>query len=925
MSKGPNGEKCSAEHNEHKMQRRRKNPSYFSYWGKAKKETGSEGPDYHLLPYHCLDVAAVSLIWWQCSLAIRHSFKALTGLNEDKAKAWLLFFVALHDYGKWDIRFQRKACIAWRNVNPVVSSRDAPLSQKQINEYNHGPSGLSWLMSDFSDRFQSDWLCCEKNKDWELWRPWMAAVAGHHGVVPDPERWDDADIALPSGCDERIKLAFEESRKEWLSLLEQLFLKPAGLVLSDNPPPLPSTTALAGFCSVCDWIGSSDYFSYNDQPQTTFENIKKWFESRLACAEAALRNAGMVSHVNPDPSVDKLLVDQQSRQVQCLLPALPKCNSLTLIEASTGSGKTEVALAYAWELLEQSLADSIVFALPTQATANAMLKRLEAAAPVIFDQQSNLVLAHGKAKYQQDFIDLQRAGIASTLQGREEAWVQCGEWLAQSRKRVFLGQIGVCTVDQVLMSVLPIKHNFVRGFGVGRSVLIVDEVHAYDSYMYELLCKVLQEQHQVGGSAILLSATLPQNQKSRLAQSWRSELDRQVDEYPLITHCSGSGAQIFDLQEYPDQRPPEESVTVELFASDRMVPNEAILSRITDAVKTGAQVCFVCNLVDVAQCLYQQLRAVFEQEDSLDGRQVSLFHSRFTFIDRQHKEQKVLDTFGRNPNPANARDKGHLLIATQVVEQSLDIDFDWMLTQLCPVDLLFQRLGRLHRHDRKTRPPGFEHKRCTVLVPSSPDYQLHALIYGNSRVLWRTHQLLQKTVAENNSEITFPGAYRKWIEPVYAQKAWPDEPECIVDSFEKFEQEQSASRYAACSLMARTFSLEDTDSNAACLTRDGEMGLNLVPYLENSQVDKTLLNGREVSGLEGGQYFEAINLNTVPVPASWRKARSGQLPEPDENGLVWLKMNCMKKLFQSRYGKYTYQYEPETGLQRIESKEKDAP
>lgn len=894
--------------------------SFYRYWGKAKKDPDQTGPDYHLLPYHCLDVAAVANVWWSHSKAIVNSFMQLPGLTENKSKAWVLFFIALHDYGKWDLRFQRKAPAVWRTINPDLAAMDLQLSDNDVKTYFHGPEGLAWFYQDCDERFSSnDWL--DENEDWVMWSGWLAAVAGHHGHIPESQA---KEAALPSRC----KLAeplIKKARLAWLEAIEVMFLRPAGLSLNDTPPELEakSQIMLAGFCSVCDWLGSSHFFPYDPEPQTSQQALKDWYEQRIEYAQKALTAAGVLSHIQPKPSVEKLLVkDQQPRQVQCLLNNLPLRQNLTLIEASTGSGKTEVALAYAWKLLEQGLADSIVFALPTQATANAMFARLEKAADAIFQQETNLVLAHGKARSQELFEILKQAGKTQTLQGTEEAWVQCGEWLAQSRKRVFLGQIGVCTVDQVLVSVLPIRHKFVRGFGIGRSVLIVDEVHAYDSYMYGLLTGVLQQQKAAGGSAILLSATLPAHQKQTLAKAWQCQIEIKSDSrYPLITTYHQDDVQTFDLENLPDQQPPLHHVNLELITNESLLPDEGLLQSIEEAVCKGAQVCLVCNLVDVAQNLYQTLVQRFELNLELNQEQINLFHSRFTFIDRQKKEQMVMDTFGIEPKPENARDKGHLLIATQVVEQSLDVDFDWLITQLCPVDLLFQRMGRLHRHQRK-RPKGFEQSLCTVLVPDSLDYQLHELIYGNSRVLWRTHKLLEKAI-EQTAQIEFPTAYREWIEPVYQEDEWRNEPEAVKASFEKFSDDAFTSRCNANQLMASSMNpLNDDDAKVSVLTRDGEMSLSLVPYVSALNGNRCLLDGQQLDVLDDSERFEAINLNTVPVPRSWGR-KTDQLPEPDMNGLIWLEMRVSDKGYCCEYGIWRYYYSSENGFQRMENNLKE--
>ncbi len=900
--------------------------SYFQYWGKAKPET-DDGPAYHLLPYHCLDVAAVADIWLKASSSLRRSFAAASNLDDQHTRAWMLFFIALHDYGKFDLRFQRKAAEAWKAVNPQLSEVPAQLNGLEIKEYNHGPAGLYWFYKDLEERFSAGDgdFCFEDNDDWEAWCSWLSPVVGHHGIVPDSGDKDRPKYALPLAVSKQLMDTLKQSRMEWLQALEQLFLIPAGLTLSDNPPELKTSKnnqsraiMLAGFCSVCDWLGSSDHFEYNDQPCDDIDALRAWYVNRLTVAEDTLADAGVIGQVKAYQGVSSLLdSDSRPRQVQCLVDKLPQAPGLTIIEASTGSGKTETALSYAWQLLAAGLADSIVFALPTQATANAMLSRLEKAAPLLFVDQTNLVLAHGRAKYQQDFIDLKQACRPQTAQGHEEAWVQCGNWLAQSRKRVFLGQIGVCTVDQVLVSVLPVKHKFVRGFGLGRSVLIVDEVHAYDSYMYGLLEAVLEQQRLAGGSAILLSATLPFEQKRQLAAAWNCALPNDNKHYPLISHCQAGRVECFDLSELPEQQPKATTVNIELLKTPALLPDQNLLQRMLNAAEQGAQVCLVCNLVAVAQQIYQALRQQMQQSPTLNEEQLLLFHSRFIFADRQKKEQTVLEWFG--PESSARGQQGRLLIATQVVEQSLDLDFDWLITQLCPVDLLFQRMGRLHRHAKNQtgRPVGFTEPVCTVLLPENIDYDLHAVVYGNSRVLWRTQQLLEQAERENDAQITFPGVYRDWIEKVYGENPWDDEPELISKNYEKFDLDCNASRYNALRNLRMNPGLDDNDANVAVLTRDGEMSLNVLPICLNADGRECLLNGVCLNDLDESEKAEALNLNTVAVPNSWGKSAS--FPSIETDGFVRLMLNKgTDHAFFAEYGNKRYSYQRDIGFERID-------
>jgi CRISPR-associated endonuclease/helicase Cas3 len=908
--------------------------SYFRYWGKADRND----PDrYHLLVYHCLDVAAVADVWWQSSTAIRNSLMRLSGTGEDKTKAWVMFFVALHDYGKFDLRFQRKAEIVWQRVNPEISLLPAKLNDVSIREYNHGAGGLIWFYHDLKDRFQTDdGMFIEPSEDWDAWREWFAPVAGHHGYIPEDPEYEKDMVALPQYVEarDRIQVVLKNARLNWLSVLEALFLKPAGITLAHNPPLLKFTkntqspvTMLAGFCSVSDWLGSSDDFPYDRYPTI---NLEQWYRSRLEYAKTTLKSAGMISMVKTYKGIQPLLGNFSPRQVQCLIDRLPNEQGLTLIEASTGSGKTEAAISYAWQLIDCGYADSIVFALPTQATANAMLKRVEKVAPLLFEKRSNMVLAHGRSRYNEDFIKLKQACQPNSAQGREDARVQCALWLSQSRKRVFLGQIGICTIDQVLVSVLPVKHKFVRGFGVGRSVVIVDEVHAYDAYMYGLLDAVLEQQMLAGGSAILLSATLPWHQKVQIANAWESQLPAQKKPeditYPLITHFPAKKAsddkaiQLIDLKDLPDKQPESQIVCVDLIYSEKMLVEDALLETLLDAVIRGAQVCLVCNLVDVAQNTYRRALNRLEKIDVLRDEQLLLFHSRFTFSDRQEKENQILKLFGTHPDSyykANtSRAIGHLLIATQVVEQSLDIDFDWLVTQLCPVDLLFQRMGRLHRHPQNHRPAHVEERRCTILFPTGLDYHWHSLIYGNSRVLWRTQQLLEKARDRSSGKIMFPKVYRQWIEPVYQEDAWPEEPESVLKSYEEFINQREASRYAAKLNIRRKVNLADSDGNVSALTRDGEMGLDVIPVYNDSQGRQCLLDRRDIYALSDEERFEALNLNSVSVPASW--GRNDRLPEADQNGYNKLEMSAVGDAYTCEYGPYRYRYHPNIGLQRIE-------
>lgn len=878
----------------------------YRYWGKVRPDHEA-GPAYHLLPYHCLDVAAVASVWWDASPTIPRSFCYSASLTEDQVRAWVLFFIALHDYGKFDARFQMRAKPVWRKLYPDAGTFKLLPSEHDWKHYLHGEAGLFWFQRDCTemlniqtgdDEYRLDFLDDPgeiAQGRWESWKPWIEAVTGHHGHI----KWSEyvSSYAFSPTSDKRLKEIDRKARKVWFSSIERLFLHPVGLSLNHDPPTI--SPLLAGFCSVSDWLGSrSDDENFRFYSQS--DDLNKYFErSRDEDAKRVMELSGIIGRPRQYNGIKALLKPEyEPRPLQVLMESLPLETGLTIIEAPTGSGKTEAALSYAWRLIEIGLADSIIFALPTQATANAMLDRLERISTVLFEDSPNLLLAHGLARFNKTFARLK--GKSQAASSREDGWSQCSAWLAESRKRVFFGQIGVCTVDQVLISVLPVRHRFVRSFGVGRGILIIDEVHAYDAYMYGLLEEVLRQQKAAGGIVVLLSATLPGHQRQQLCSAWGSALSDQdkIAPYPLVIWTKGDKISPFILSK--TQQPEPFSINIECLSSHDMMPDECLIERIVTAAESGVQVAIVSNLVDAAQQLTKRFTAITSVP-------VDLFHSRYCFRDRQAKEQDAIKRFG----PDGKRDKGRILVATQVVEQSLDVDFDWLITQLCPIDLLFQRMGRLHRHHRHQRPHRFEKPICTVLLPEGYDYGLHGLIYANTRVLWRT---FQKLITSPEGKIVFPDAYRSWIEPIYQEELWGDEPDEVEAGYEKYKDELWVKRHGARLMINNAFAINpfaDTDQSVTAVTRDGEMNLTLIPFYKMSG-NQVLLDGTKLNSLDDYRQMEALTLNSIGVPASWRN----YMGQADDKGRFWLEMQPEGESFVGQGNRATFKYHKDMGLEK---------
>lgn len=792
------------------------------FW--AKSETNHNNvndPLWHPLLYHSLDCAAVAKAWMNSSPGIRRSLSAQNDIDE--ITPWVLFFIYMHDYGKLSTTFQTLNIPLWQKL---FSDFNSDIQQRLAIPYQHGNEGVKRFYKDIGADLDNFDEC-----------KWMIEAGDHHHRY----KVDNPKIQVFSKKDSPLWNNEIKVRKEFIKIGINLFFD-GSLVDFLNAPEVPNV--FKGFCSICDWVASNpDFFPFSIKETPPLD----YFESRIPLAQSSLKLCGLISTKPKNFGMSGLFPEYEPRGVQRVNVPIEE-GVLYIIEAPTGSGKTEAALSIASNLIGQGHADSILFALPTQATANSMFERLEKVASSMYPEGSNIVLAHGKSRFNEGFRNLCRQGSQSES---NTGLQQCSEWLAISKKRAFLGQVGVCTVDQVLIGTLPVRHNFVRTFATGRGVLIVDEVHAYDSYMNGLLDQVLKKQRENKGNVILLSATLPSRRKKDLINNWSNgSADELSAEYPLVTAVSqGNSFKEFIPKEETEVKP----VNIELRFDDNILPDIELIKEIIEYAEKGFTVAVICNLVSDAQFTWRKIKEI------TNTIKVDLFHGRYAFSDRNPIENIVTASYGKNRKEGS----GSILIATQVIEQSLDLDFDLLVTQLCPVEVLFQRLGRLFRHKRAHRPSDVP--RCIVISPKDDNFGLHGYIYRNPAYLWRTRLLVQKEPL-----VVFPEAYRRWIELAHSELE--NEPELITKADEHFAIEELGKEYLARNISAMDVS-EMSDSRAELLTRDGEMGTNLLPVdRDGFLLDK---NNTPLSSLHSDKKDlganETVQLQTIPCPSGWQK------------------------------------------------------
>jgi CRISPR-associated endonuclease/helicase Cas3 len=661
------------------------------------------------------------------------------------AKPVVLALLVLHDIGKFTRPFQALSEAAWP-AHVLGPWRALP--------YQPRHDAAAWLILQHT---RPPWLSSWRKRERDAM---LAGVIGHHGrPVADPYR----TVVEEDVIDERCL----EAAGELVAWSEQLF----DVTPIERPACSDVSRAswmLAGLTTVADWVGSNQrWFPYHPPslaPDAYYRDVA------LPRAERAVVDAGLLPpQVAPFPGFAKLTgssfppTESQQWAATVSLPSGPK---LALIEDLTGSGKTEAALVLAHRLMETGRADGIFVALPTMATANAMYGRLSTAYRRLYQSQDrpSLALAHGAAKLHDAFrqsvvpIDDPQAATAAD-DDRDGARAACAAWLADTRRKAFLADVGVGTIDQALLAVLPAKFQSLRLLGLARKVLIVDEAHAYDAYMSEELGRLLTFHAALGGSAIVLSATLPEVVRGKLIEAFERGAgptveDTPVNDYPRVTLLG-------DGERTSWRRAPRADLVRTLAISHADDLND-VKSRVIEAARRGAAVAWIRNTVDDAIAAWRELRGA--------GVDATLFHARFAMCDRLGIEDAVVRRFGR----AGGAERRGVVVATQVIEQSLDLDFDLIVSDLAPVDLLLQRAGRLWRHRREQR--ALDAPELIIAGPSPTSDAGPDWLSGEWRgtgAIYRDHALLWLTARElfDRGQLEVPGDVRAVVEAGYGPAA----------------------------------------------------------------------------------------------------------------------------------------------------------
>lgn len=756
-----------------------------SHWGKARNDLGRGGAaSWHLLELHCLDVAAVGVEVLRAVPSLRLHIASRLAVTEDAVERWVALWLTLHDLGKFSEAFQSQC------LDVFIALRGRAPDPAKPYTLRHDSLGMLFWTGVLRERvIEQAWFGDNTDDLAYGLDSWARACTGHHGQPPtEGDFWEQH---FSKRDDRAAAVEFADAMRAMFinrELAEAISSQDASAFLAASEE---LSWWMAGLAVLADWLGSNtDYFAYEDSPVALTDY---WLHAQRQAAIALLAS-GIVAPASA-PAMDfaalcPTISSASPLQHWAAHQQLPAGPQIHLLEDVTGAGKTEAALMLTHRLMAAGQVDGFFIALPTMATANAMYSRIAESYGRLFVDPASLVLATGQRNLVDAFSATVVEDLASTVlpagvderdlrQKDETASARCTAWLADHNKRALLSPAGVGTIDQALLAVLHSKHQSLRLLGLMRKLLVVDEVHACDTYMQGVLEVLLEFHARAGGSVILLSATLPQRMKQALLAAFARGLQQAAPRpvssaYPLATSwplpgvsngsvlTEGSIATRADLQRRVAVRCSSEVGEVQF----------AILQ----ALAAGQCVCWVRNTVADAMAAFDALGSQLSPGHAL------LFHARFTLHDRLAMEEQVLASFGKHSKPAQRA--GRLLIATQVVEQSLDVDFDLLVTDIAPIDRVVQRAGRLRRHRRtadgtpQSDPAAADQRGeplLWVLIPpwtETPDakwfksaFPRAAFVYVHHGEIWLTARALMA------GHFTMPDDARTLIEDVFGSDA----------------------------------------------------------------------------------------------------------------------------------------------------------
>lgn len=676
---------------------------------------------------HLVDTAAMAGALFDALISSDHLQRLAAGLKvePDVCRSLVMFWAGLHDIGKISVAFQaqrRELCGSLWN-DPAYVTEPQTGDDAMFGHDKAALSILAELLPTWGYSGRTDGAA----------HVYAQLLSRHHGrahaaLRPEEMRDPVGRYVTPLGDGE-----WQRQWQSHISVLAEL----TGAAKVGGVTQRPSSAAVAvvlGLVVCADWLASQESFinSAGRLPEegwrATEGNVRQHWDAAVCDAPAVVRAAGLGRarfHPMPKDAAEfKARFGFEPNQLQSSLirqmPAAVGSAGLLLVTAPAGDGKTEASQLAALHLHEVAGAGGFAFGLPTMATTDAMFRRLKKFADAHLVDKAALALMHSMAWLNSDFTGLAEASVSGSpiLTSEAADMVVASQWL-RAGKRGILAPLGVMTIDQILAGVLPMKHNMLRMFGLAGKTVVIDEAHSYGPWMHALLLRALEWLGAMGSPVVVMSATLSGRTAQDLVNAYRRGVlgketapSTVVPAYPGWLFVDGTSGVVSDPVSVGTSRPSRlhvELVAVAASAADvtDKVPDRlsAISNLVQDLPREGGCVLICCNTVAEAQETYRHLAVTVGASAGVSV-QLDLLHSRFQSKDRARITGVAETAYGKPSSEGNspARPTAAILVATQVVEQSIDLDFDLVISDLAPIALLLQRAGRGRRHDRGPRP-----------------------------------------------------------------------------------------------------------------------------------------------------------------------------------------------------------------------------
>lgn len=703
------------------IQNHRQTQNEFIAWGKLSRDASGQLTGQHTLLDHMTDVAACFLALAECA-AVRRSLARTAGRQLDASDLQrLAVLVFLHDVGKANTGFQSRR---WKlPERPPGFWPTAP--------FGHGPEGWELISGRVNNAEHyaiglpiAEIVAWGEDAVTEL----LQASISHHGRPLGETPSKQVECIWKPVLDKSGAILYDPAAT--MVRMGERLQKSYPLAFTECLRHLPDQPAFvhlfAGLVQLADWLGSDTregFFPYTVPGENRLQTAPK--NATYAVHTIGLDVTPWRSELlSAPPAFNTAFGVPQARPMQIAAADL-SLESIVVLEAETGSGKTEAALWRFVQLFQVGKVDSLYFALPTRVAATQLYQRVfdlvkrlwPKDAPVVVRALPGDEAADDQLKIRLPDFEVQWPDHPADAKAHQR-------WVAETPKRFLAATIAVGTIDQALLGALKVRHAHMRHALLARSLLVVDEVHASDAYMTVLLEKLLQAHLKTGGQAMLLSATLGATARTRYLNIGYSKkvappnlTDACAAPYPAVSFRNTAGVQIQAVAGNPHHK------TIDWATLDAMDDPVRIATLAADAAGQGARVLVVRNTVPAAVAT---LKALEQLATAHGGNWLfkvngisTVHHSRFSRPDRRLFDQAVETQLGKVRKDFG----GRVIIGTQTLEQSLDIDADLLITDLCPMDVLLQRIGRLHRHARPDteRAEGFRQPRAWVLTPAGND------------------------------------------------------------------------------------------------------------------------------------------------------------------------------------------------------------